>query len=170
MKQLVVWVFGAVAGTLLGSCVIGVASVELGGRDAVTIGRDLGIFVIALMTWISAVIGFAIWFGLAAGTGAATNAMVRGLRWVGKKAGDADEATARGLERYVVRPFAIGVGYATTGATARALAAAKVGHLRAAAIGVARDAFGQTSSVIASLRPRGKVVIRTGVSAPHDLP
>ena len=39
-----------------------------------------------------------------------------------------------------------------------------------AAIGVARDAFGQTSSVIASLRPRGKVVIRTGVSAPHDLP
>ena len=132
MKQLVVWVFGAVAGTLLGSCVIGVAAVELGGRDAITIGRDLGIFVIALMTWISAVIGFAIWFGLAAGTGAATNAMVRGLRWVGKKAGDADEATARGLERFVVRPFAVGVGYATTGATARAMlveAAARSGSL-----------------------------------------
>ena len=170
MKQLVVWVFGAVAGTLLGSCVIGVAAVELGGRDAVTIGRDLGIFVIALMTWISAVIGFAIWFGLAAGTGAATNAMVRGLRWVGKKAGDADEATARGLERFVVRPFAVGVGYATTGATARAIAAAKIDRARHSALGVARDAFAQTRSAVASLRPRGKVIIKTGVSAPPDLP
>lgn len=169
MKQLVIWVLGAVAGTLFGSCVIGVAAVELGGRDAVTVGRDLGIFVIALMTWIAAVIGFAIWFGLAAGTGAATGAMVRGLRWIGKKAADADEATARGLERFVVRPFAAGAGWATTAATARRIAAVKLDHARRAAVGVTRDAFDQSRSAIEALRPRGKVAIKTGVPAPPDL-
>lgn len=169
MKQLVIWVFGAVAGTLLGSCVIGVASVELGGRDAVTIGRDLGIFVIALMTWISAVIGFAIWFGLAAGTGAATNALVRGLRRVGKKAGDADEATARGLERFVVRPFAVGAGYATTAASARRIASVQLDHARRAAANAVRDAMVQSRTALSALRPRGKVVVKTGVPAPTDV-
>ncbi len=170
MKQLVTWVLGAVAGTLLGSCAIGVATVELGGRDAVTVGRDLGIFVIALMTWISSVIGFAIWFGMAAGTGAATDSMVRGLRWIGKKAGDADEAASRGLERFVVRPLAAGVGFATTITAARAIAAGNVARARRTATGTIRDAVDQARTSVVGLRPRGRVVIRTGVPTPPDVP
>lgn len=170
MKQLVTWVLGAVIGTLLASCAIGVASVELGGRDAVIVGRDLGIFVIALMTWISAVIGFAIWFGLAAGTGAATGAMVRGLRWVGKKAGDADEAAARALERFVVRPLAAGVGYATTISTARAIAIGTLARARRSAADAFRDSVDQLRAVVEGVRPRGKVVVRTGVPTPPDEP
>lgn len=168
MKQLGTWVLGAVAGTLLGSCAIGVATVELGGRDVVTVGRDLGIFVIALMTCISSVIGFAIWFGMAAGTGAATDAMIRGLRWVGKKAGDADEAAARGLERFVVRPLAAGVGFATTITTASAIAGRNLARARRSATDTIRDAVDQTSAAVEALRPRGRVVIRTGIPTPPD--
>lgn len=168
MKQLVTWVFGAVAATLLGSCAIGIASVELGGRNAVIVGRDLGIFVIAFMTWIAALIGFAIWFGLAAGTGAATGAMVRGLRWVGKKSADADEATARILERFVVRPFAVGVGYSTAATAARTIAATRLQHAWLASNAAVRDAVDQVKRRGANLRPRGTAVIKTGVPAPAD--
>jgi hypothetical protein len=170
MKQLSIWVFGAVAGTLLGSCAIGVVSVEFGGRDAVTIGRDLAIFIIALMAWISALVGFAIWFGLAAGVGAATNPAVRGLRWVGTKSRALDEATARVLERFVIRPLALALGYAAVVSTARSEAGASVRRAGGFVADVARQVFSQTRTTVQTMRPRGKVVVTTGIPTPSDLP
>jgi hypothetical protein len=170
VKHLAIWVFGVVAGVLLGSCAIGIASVELGGRDAIIVGRDIGIFIIAVMTWISAVIGFAIWFGLAAGVGATTDAVIRSLRWVGKKSVDADEATARFLERFVVRPFAVGVGFTTTATTARRIVFDRLQHTLGATVSAARDALDHARDVVIGMRRRGNVVISTGVPVPPDEP
>ncbi len=170
MRQLVIWVAGAVGGTFIASIAIGIAAVELGGRDAVIIGRDLGVFLIALMTWIAAVVGFAIWFGLAAGTGAATGPLVRALRRAGAKARDADEAISRGLERFVVRPLAIGAGAATTIAEAQRTARTRSGDAFRAAVRAVRDAFAELREHASSFRPTSKVNVRTGVPPPPDVP
>ena len=41
MKQLIFWVVGGVVGTLLGSCAIGIAASEFGGREYVGAARDI---------------------------------------------------------------------------------------------------------------------------------
>lgn len=168
MRQLLFWVGGSVIGTLLLSCTIGVAVTQFGGRDAVTVARDLGIFVIALMTWMSAVVGFAIWFGLAAGIGYGTGAMVRGLRWVAAKAAQADTAIADGLQRYVVRPTSKGAGTAT----AVKISLREWADLLERARSRARDQIQIARTLVRdgvrSATRRGTVVVETGVAVPED--
>jgi len=170
VKQLVFWVVGGVVGTLIGSCAIGIATSEFGGREYVGAARDISIFIIALMTWISALIGFVIWFSLAAGTGWLTGSGVRGMRWIATKADRTEHATGDYLGRFVVKPIARTIGFASE--------VASVGHHVATR---GRDAKRTATETLSGARTyvggnwrrmsrRARIVIQTGVDGLHDLP
>lgn len=170
MKQLILWVGGGVVGTLLGSCAIGIAASEFGGREYVGAARDIGIFVIALMTWISALIGFVIWFSLAAGTGWLTGSGVRGMRWVAVKAERTEHAIGDYLRRFVVKPLARTMGFASEVASAGQHIAKRSSDAKRTVVDTVSSARWYVDDAWRRVTRRARIVIQTGVDGLHDLP
>ena len=170
MRQLALWVAGGVVGTLLGSCAIGIAASEFGGREYVGAARDIGIFVLGLMTWISALIGFVIWFSLAAGTGWLTGSGVRGMRWVAGKAVRTEHATSDYLGRFVVKPVARTMGFASEVASVAHHVADRSHDASRTVVETVSSARRYAGETWRRGTRRARIVIQTGVDGLHDLP
>ncbi|MSQ43562.1 MAG: hypothetical protein EXR45_05065 [Chloroflexi bacterium] len=170
MKQLIFWVVGGVVGTLLGSCTIGIAASEFGGRQYVGAARDIGILVIALMTWISALIGLVIWFSLATGTGWLNGSGVRGMRWIAGKADRTEHATSDYLGRFVVKPVARTMGFASEVASVGHHVANRSRDAKRTVVEAVSSARTYSSDMWRRATRRARIVIQTGVDGLHDLP
>ncbi|MDQ3701502.1 MAG: hypothetical protein M3442_11360 [Chloroflexota bacterium] len=117
MKRLAVLVGVAVLVALLGSCAAGFGVSQAGGIGLVTVLRDLGIMILALVSLAIALIWGGIYFGLAWVVGHFGGRIPAGLRWVNGKVAVVEGATDRGAERFVVRPLAATAGRLTEGRT-----------------------------------------------------
>ncbi len=170
MKQLIVWVVVGVIGTLLGSCAIGIAASEFGGREYVGATRDIGIFIIALMTWISALIGFVIWFALATGTSWLTGSGVRAMRWIATKADRTEHATSDYLGRFVVKPLARTIGFGSEIAAVGHHASTRASNAKRNVVDGVSSARTYVRGQWHRVTRRTRVVIQTGVDALNDLP
>lgn len=127
MKRLLIIVIICCLAAWVGSCAAGYAVVHAGGGPGVTtvfVLRDLSLMLFALYTLIVAIIGIALFGGLAWAIGRFGGKAVAGVQWGGRWVYRGEGWVNQGIERGVVRPLAHTAQALTTGTTmARALAA-----------------------------------------------
>ncbi|MGH2350992.1 MAG: hypothetical protein ACRDJN_05195 [Chloroflexota bacterium] len=117
MKALGILVGVIVLLALLGSCAAGYGVSRAGGVGTVTILRDLGIIILAFLSFVMAAIWGAIYFGAAWAVDRFGPKAPAGVRWVGVKVAKAEALAERGTEEGVVRPLAGATRRLTTTAT-----------------------------------------------------
>ncbi len=117
VKRLAIVVGVAVLVALLASCAAGFGVSRVGGVGLVTILRDVGIMILALVSLVIALAWGGIYFGLAWAVGRFGGKLPTGLHWAGGKVTVVEGAAERGTERFVIRPLATTVRRLAEGRT-----------------------------------------------------